>query len=186
MGYFHFSPSLGTMARCTTPENCPFGHWNTDAVKPMAPISLSGYPKLLKNSYMGIELRPETVAPAMNQLKSGMTPDLFERIVRQKAERDGLDKYHMTVISPREYRELMNDGREIAIPEAGFDFSLLGVGTASNSKTQAWYGVAQSPVIQRWRRELQLPVHDLHVTLGFTGTDIHGVVKDSTTLVKAR
>lgn len=183
MGYLHYSPSLGAMARCTTPENCPFAHWDTDAMKTMAPISLMGTPKVLKNSYMGVELRPEAVAPAMNQLKTAMAPELFELIVRKKAERDGLDKYHMTVISPAEYRRLRNTGKRITTPDSGLRFELIGVGTASNSKTQAWYGVAQSPIVDRWRSELGLPKHDLHVTLGFTSSDVHGVPKDASTLV---
>ena len=182
MSYLHYSPNLGAMARCTTPENCPFAHWDTDAMKSMAPVSLTGFPKVLKNSYLGCELRPETIAPALNQLKTAMAPELFELITRKKAERDGVDKYHMTVVAPAEYRRLSSRER-VTPPQEGLRFDLLGVGTASNSKTQTWYAVAQSPIIDRWRRELGLPKQDLHVTLGFTSSDVHGVPKDLNTLV---
>jgi hypothetical protein len=183
MGSLHFSPALGTMARCTTPENCPFSHWDTDAMKSMAPVVLSGKPKILKKAYAGIELRPENLAPALNQLKSAMAPELFDLIVRKKAERDGVDKYHMTVVTPPEYRRLTARGEELVLPEESVRFDVLGVGTASNSKTQTWYAVVQSPVIDRWRLKLSLPKHDLHVTLGFTAADVHGVPKDLSTLV---
>lgn len=183
MGYLHYSPSLGAMARCTAPEKCPFAHWDTDAMKKMAPVSLASTPELMKNSFLGTPLLPQSVAPALNQLRSAMAPELFNLITRMKAERDGADKYHMTVIRPPEYRKLSVEGKKPKSPKEPLLFELLGVGTASNSKSQAWFGVIRSPMIDDWRRTLGLPQHDLHVTLGFTAVDIHNVPKGLSTLV---
>lgn len=183
MTKLHYSPVLGTMARCTSPERCRFSHWDPEAVKPMAPIEVAGYPRVLKNSYVGVELRPEVLAPALNQLRSGMASELFELITNKKAERDGEDRYHATFIAPKEFRELRKR-KEFLVPRGdAFNLSLIGVGTASNSKSQAWYAVVRSEAASGWRRQLQLPKLDFHVTLGFTDGDVHNVPKDETTLV---
>ena len=183
MGYLHYSPSLGTMARCTTPDKCPFSHWDTEAMKRMAPITLSGKPEIIQKAYVGLFVKPESIAPALNQLRTAMDPDLFDLVTRNKAKRDNGDNYHMTLVGWREYKKLKADGKNIDVLDKGFHFNLIGVGTVSNSTTQTWYAIAQSVAIDNWRNELGLPRHDLHITLGFTSADIHGVPKNHTTLV---
>jgi len=177
----HFSPNLGRLAKCTS-DKCPYEHFDPEQMKRMAPSVLRGSIKLLKNSYEGISFSPEALAPAMNQLRSAMSPRLFEQIVRKKAERDGVDKYHLTVVTPPELRKLKatNRLRETAQP---FTVEILGVGTASDQSSQAWFAVASSRELDQHRYSMGLPKHDFHITLGFLEKDVHGVKKDETTLL---
>lgn len=183
MGQLHYSPALGAMAKCTTPDNCPFAHWNTDAMKRMAPITLKGTPEVLKHSYIGIRVLPEAVAPALNQLRTAMAPELFNLIMEKKIERDSEGHYHMSIVRPPEFRKFKKAGLSFGDLSTSLDFELLGVGTASNSSSQTWYAIAQSRTIDDWRSDLALPTLDLHITLGFTAKDIHDVPKGRETLV---
>jgi hypothetical protein len=181
MSKLHYSPQLGRLARCTS-DKCPYEHFDPDTMKRMAPVEAMGAAKLLKNSYLGVELLPYVIAPALNQLRSAMSPGLFDQIVRKKAERDGEDHFHMTVITPPEYRRLMNEKR-FELPSKAFRVQLEGVGTASNERSQTWFAVAHSTAVDHYRYSLGLPRHDLHITLGFTEKDVHGVKKDASTLL---
>lgn len=181
MPKMHYSPNLGKLARCTS-DKCPFEHFDPEAMKRMAPVEAFGSAKVLKNSYLGVELQPYVIAPALNQLRSAMSPGLFEQILRKKTERDGEDRFHMTIVTPPEFRRLKNENR-LKFPEKPFRVQLEGVGTASNEGSQAWFAVARSAPVDHYRYSLGLPHHDLHITLGFTEKDVHGVVKDETTLL---
>ncbi len=178
----HYSPNLGRLAKCSS-DNCAFDeHFDTETMKRMSPVQLRGFPKVLKNSYLGISVEPAALAPALNQLKSAMTPKLFQQITQKKRERDGADAFHLTVITPPEFRKLKAENR-LAFPDKPFTLELLGVGTASNEKSQSWFAVARSVTLDHYRYSLGLPRHDFHVTLGFTVADVHGVPKNETTLV---
>lgn len=181
MSKLHYSPQLGKLARCTS-DKCPYEHFDSDSMKRMAPVEANGFPKVLKNSYLAVELQPYVIAPALNQLRSAMSDGLFDRIVRKKAERDGADKFHMTVLAPQEFRRLKNEGR-LELPEKPFRLQLAGVGTASDDRSQTWFAVARSVAVDHYRYGLGLPRHDLHITLGFTEKDVHGVKKDESTLL---
>lgn len=183
MTKLHYSPGLGRLAKCTA-KNCPYGHFDSELMKPMAPINLVGAPKILKSSYQALEVRPDAMAPALNQLRSAMSPDLFSHVVKRKAERDEEESYHLTILDPKEFRKLKNEGRLDELQrEKPFHFELLGVGTAANDRSQTWFAVARSVAIDHYRYKLGLPRKDLHVTLGFTESDVHGVRKDESTLL---
>lgn len=181
MSKLHFSPSLGRLSRCTA-EHCPFDHFDSETMKRMAPVHGVGRISVLKHSYMGIALRPELLAPALNQLRSAMSPRLFEHITRKLQERNGAGQFHITVVSPREFRRLKNQGIAVSSQE-NFSFEILGVGSASNEKSQSWHAVVESPLLNRYRHELNLPRKDFHITLGFTVDDVHDAPKGPSTLL---
>lgn len=181
MKTLHYSPNLGKLAKCSNPEKCPYGHWIEENMKRMNPVLASNRIQVMKNSYAALNISPTVIAPALNQLRSAMTDDLFTHVSAMKAQRDGEEKYHLTVLSPKEFREFKK--AKLELPEKAFDFEVLGVGTAANEKSQTWFAVAKSASIDEWRASLGLGSHHLHVTLGFTVTDVHGVDKSSRTLL---
>jgi len=182
MAKLHYSPSLGRLSRCTS-DNCPFEHFDAENMKRMAPVMLMGSPSVMKNSFQGIRVLPQAIAPALNQLRSAMSPKLFENIIQNRVNRDGAsDHYHVTTIRPNEFRALKREGKSLEVTKP-FHFELKGVGTVSNEKTQVWYAVADSVSLDQYRYSLGLPRLDYHVTLGFTVSDIHDLPKGEKTLI---
>jgi len=121
--------------------------------------------------------------------KSRCSGDSFENSVIQKLQRDG-DEYHITVISAPEAKELSSTS---TISFSTMMTSLvqclndslqnkdqicclydLGVGC---HKESCYYVVLYAPFLQKTRLKLKLPPTDLHITLGFHGSDIHEVRK---------
>lgn len=132
--------------------------------------------------YLGFSVRNEAITPALEALARMVPSSTFKRITARKDERDGAGHYHMTVISPADYRKLRKQG--IALDkEKRFDFTVKGVGTQSNDESTTWFAVVESPQAQEYRRSLGLDPHDFHVTLGFTHKDVHGRPKDVSTLI---
>ncbi len=182
MGKLHYSPSLGRLSRCTS-DKCPFEHFDSENMKKMSPVMLTGKPHILKNSYQGIRVTPQAIAPALNQLRSAMSPKLFSDIIEKRVTRDGGDDhYHVTTLRPREFRQLKKEDKPVTTDKL-FHFELLGVGTVSNEQTQTWYAVATSGALDQYRYSLGLPKLDYHVTLGFTISDIHDLPKGPSTLI---
>ena len=60
----------------------------------------------------------------------------------------------------------------------------LGIGEQSEDGNSVQYVVVSWPEIQELRERFGLPKKDLHVTLGYTQKDIHGVPKDESTLIE--
>jgi len=59
----------------------------------------------------------------------------------------------------------------------------LGVGSVSKGADTAYFEVISWPEAQAWRKELGLGEKDLHITIGFKGSDVHGVPKDKSTII---
>jgi len=62
----------------------------------------------------------------------------------------------------------------------------LGVGSVTENSNQAWYCVVDWPDANTLRQSLGLPPSDFHITLGYRYSDIHGVRKDESTLLRIR
>lgn len=123
-----------------------------------------------------------------------------ENMREQKIARDREDSYHITVIAPNEIQELsqkIHENSELTRKEkyrattallskslAGeFEFTVGGVGKASNDDKEAWFVIVKSVQADKSRAELGLPPKDYHITLGFLNGDVHGQAKDDTTKV---
>ena len=73
------------------------------------------------------------------------------------------------------------DGLYQSVPD---DWKDKGLGYYSNRKTQTYYRVLQWDAANEFREELGLGHASFHITVGFHPNDIHGVVKDESTLKK--
>jgi hypothetical protein len=98
-------------------------------------------------------------------------------------------EHHITVISPEEAPYLLRLSRKD--PEDLFgelyvegEPELVGIGRQSEDDNEVYYVVVNWPEIQDVRHAFGLPPKDLHITLGYTEEDIHGVPKDESTLIR--
>ena len=103
----------------------------------------------------------------------------------KRLNRDG-PGHHVTIVAKHElstltsctHAMLMERASElVTIPHA------LGVGSATRAKAQCWFVVCMWPHAQQLRSSIGLPPIDLHITLGFTPADVHGVSKGVGTLL---
>lgn len=143
-------------------------------------------PTILKNSYIGVPVSNNIISEFEKTLKNSDIENIDEYMENRKV-RD-LGHYHCTIITPREFRQLKKSG--VNINEAinkinNFNIDFIGVGSVEDKENnkQAWYVVADSEDIDNWRNELNLPKHNLHITLAFKNSDIHNLVKDNSTLI---
>lgn len=164
----------------------------TYGVKESAPSEASsgklqpihGAPRPLKGgSYRGVEVSKEQVEPALRRLREHLGEEKYREYTQAKVERDGGEKYHITVVSPPETRALKKAGKSIPGAEA-MEVQPLGIGHVKDGDNEAWYLVCSSPRVQEWRASMNLPPHDLHITLAFKGKDVHGVRKGQSTLLE--
>lgn len=102
-------------------------------------------------------------------------------------------EFHITIISPLEVLLLKSLGKdsfedvikkEIAQFKPGAGPQYIGLGKQSNASGDVVYFVVVNwPEAQKFRNSLGLSNADLHITMGFSNEDIHGVPKDKTTLM---
>jgi hypothetical protein len=85
---------------------------------------------------------------------------------------------HLTVVDPREQQK----HREIHSLQEPISFTADGIGAVEREGEEAWFIVCSSPQVQEFRARYGLPPKDLHITIGFSSKDIHGVAKDASTL----
>lgn len=176
----HFSPELGRLSKCTT-DNCPYGKFDSSKVSQREEVFGEGTLRPLKGgSYFGVPVSRNVLSSVLNQLSSAMSEDLFELVTKNQSERDS-GVYHMTIIDPKETRELKKNGNRIA-DNASFAYKVLGLGTAKNDTGQTWFAVVRSPTAQSFRKELGFSEKDFHITIGFTSKDIHSIPKGENTL----
>lgn len=104
-------------------------------------------------------------------------PDCKHSINR--IERDG-EKYHITVA----HRSELSGMEEAVLPPLSGGPSPvsatlvdLGVGYARNGDAEAWFVVIYCPEVANIRQHLGLAPKNLHITLGFSPRDVHGVPK---------
>ena len=155
------------------------GTMDSSKITPARPLAAVGRAELLNFSYVALTVDPETVAPLNAELRGVLGEDYAE-LKGNKDSRDGADRYHMTVIAPKEFRALKRKlrSKRLQLPEAPISYEVLGIGTAQHERSQAWFAVCRSEAVAAWRSELELPAHDLHITLAFgAGGDVHGEPK---------
>jgi hypothetical protein len=123
------------------------------------------------------------------------------------------DQHHITVVTPREWQRyrpdhedrethgglagaavtarnrtlkhlVLRQALEAGLGSCCHDIVVRGLGTAREAQAQCWFLVVDWPSAARWRRQHGLAKHDFHITVGFQHSDIHGVAKNCSTLIK--
>jgi protein-tyrosine phosphatase len=117
--------------------------------------------------------------------------DNFDQALAQRFLRDGED-YHMTIISAAELKALPVSGSSSSSAMAATLVQSLNSSSSSALslydlgvgcyKDQCYYIIVYAPFLQKTRLKLNLPPIDLHITLGFHGSDVHEVRKGIATL----
>lgn len=141
-------------------------------------------PALLKDNsglvYIGYPVPESVVAPYLVQLRKYVGDTSFKILRHNQASRDH-DSFHITLINPYEHPDVASI--DIAdIPALRFD--LIGLGQAAKKDNQTYFVVAASTKAQNVRAKHGLKTKDFHVTLGFNKTDVFGVRKDASSLIK--
>ena len=131
-----------------------------------------------------------------------LLPEQAEAMIAAKQLRDGAGKFHTTIISPPEVREVISfiaADRGVSkgqaekafkqeVSESSFsdsDLKVLGLGSAEKGGNIAYFVVLDWPSARDLREKYGLDPkgQDFHITVGFDGADVHGVRKDRSTLL---
>lgn len=155
---------------------------------PAGRSAAAGKAELLKYSYVALAVESSALEHLNRELK-GILGEAYADLKSNRDDRDGgPSSYHMTVIAPSEFRQLKKalkkDGQRLEIPREPFGFEILGIGTAENEQSSCWFAVCNSASVAAWRKSLDLPPKDLHITLAFGAEgDVHGVPKGISSLL---
>lgn len=131
-------------------------------------------------TYIGLEINEKDISKYIQNLKNYLGAD-YENYYSFKEQRDG-EKYHLTIVSPIEYRKLEKMGINIP-PFEGGKPNFLGIGKAEKDEKSAYYIIVDYPDGNRFRDMLGLEPKDFHITLGFVVGDVHGVGKGINTKI---
>lgn len=127
--------------------------------------------------FVGVDVSEQAVASLLAEARSSLAG--FEEAEQRKFARDGR-RWHVTVAlfnELKKYPALRSSiGKEVEL-----DF--LGIGEVTRGESKAWFIVVESRELTELLAEAGAPARDFHVTIGFTEADIHGVRKDSSTLL---
>jgi hypothetical protein len=128
--------------------------------------------------YFGAPVAAELIEEYLRAFRRIAGFDRAARMTQAKAERDGADEYHVTIVSPPEYRDVDQ-------VERGSEWSarVLGIGRQTDSTSETYFIVLSSPEVDRFRALLGLEPRHLHITLGFWPSDIYDRPKDAQTLI---
>lgn len=149
------------------------------------PATVTGRAELLKFSYVALAIGAAELAPELVTLEN-ILGENFEELTRNRRLRDGGSDFHATIVLPKEFRKLKKSasGGRIEIPSKEFALEITGIGTVLSEASQTWFAIARSEAVAAYRKRLELPAHDLHITLAFEAAgDVHGVPKDASTLL---
>eukprot|EP01117_Protostelium_nocturnum_P003191 TRINITY_DN14124_c0_g1_i1.p1 TRINITY_DN14124_c0_g1~~TRINITY_DN14124_c0_g1_i1.p1 ORF type:complete len:306 (+),score=115.79 TRINITY_DN14124_c0_g1_i1:57-974(+) len=120
----------------------------------------------------------EELIQALEGLKSRI--DTFFTLMENQEERKKVEEKKRE--SEEEWIEILMDLTSQFVKD---DWKDLGVGCVHQSKNKAWFKVIEWPSAKEFRRLLGLSDKDFHVTIGYVSFDIHGIPKDSTTLINS-
>jgi len=129
-------------------------------------------------TYIGGKVKAADLEVYLSQMK-GVLAEQYTLFRQHQKERDH-HTFHMTLINPYEYKSLTNNittGTTVAV-------SLRGLGQVKQADKSTFFVVVESPQAQKIRQGLGLSKKDFHVTLGFYPTDIYGVDKGVSSLIK--
>ena len=105
-----------------------------------------------------------------------------EEARRRRRDRDG-DHHHITLAPKPEFTSLPAE-HALVLTSVAMDFHAgravpigLGVAASGRDGTRCWFVAVEWPEAQAARQAAGLRPTHLHVTVGFDGADVHGVVK---------
>ena len=137
-------------------------------------------------SYYGLEVSEDSLRNCLDRWRFEMG-DRSQSLEGEKVKRDGGYHFHITALDPKETRSLKKSGEILrfreGISKRKFSFEIDGVGSVSRNGKETYYAIVKSHDIQEVRKEFGLGEKDLHITLGFSGGDVHGVPKGESTRI---
>lgn len=148
---------------------------------------ISGVAEVLNHSYVALTFEPKALGPFNKKLEA-LLGESYAELKQHRDLRDGADSYHLTAVTPAEFRQLKkalkNEGKRVELPTEPFDVELLGIGYGESESSACWFAICTSPAVAAWRESLELPPKDLHISLAFdAGGDVHGVPKGVSSLL---
>lgn len=135
-----------------------------------------------EDRYIGLNVRLEDVQPYLYTLREQLGEEAFNMFSNAQKSRDG-DKYHLTILTPQEYRLVDQNVIDHYIG-LNVELNLLGLGCAKNGKNEAFYIVVSCIAASNLRKDLNLESRDFHITLGFYPKDVYDQSKDQSTLIE--
>lgn len=129
--------------------------------------------------YYGGKVPEAELSAYLSQLKNILGDEQYANYRLNQASRDH-QSFHVTLINPYEYRAI--DKEKLNLSQK-FRVTLHGLGKASKDNKTSYFVVASSVDGQFIRQKLLLNNKDLHVTLGFSPTDVFGISKGRDTLI---
>lgn len=133
------------------------------------------------NKYLGGIISKAELNKYLEQLKLILGND-YKQYRQNQIARDH-NAFHVTLVSPPEFQNI-NKTKLAGIKS--IRVSLQGLGRVSQGDKTSYFVVANSSDGDFYRDKLLLPKKDFHVTLAFDPSDIYGVKKDKSTLIKAK
>lgn len=136
-------------------------------------------------SYIGAPVEKSNIQNLHDEFRKTVGDEKYENLVGNRINRDKGDFHHVTVLSPKETRDLKKKG--VKIPEGSvMNFNLKGLGKVESGEDgrEAWFGVVSSEEADSYRENLGLEKKDFHITLGFDKKDVFDKPKDDSSIVK--
>lgn len=165
-----------------------FATYQPSKNRSLPPLTTVGVIEPMKNnSYCGAAVSMRSLGTRLKALQSFVGEEKYFELLNTKNKRDGTLVFHVTVLEPRETRQLRKNTETRNKIEKNnlpvVDFIYGGIGTATDTEgNETWFVVVNSPQADQWRESLGLPKKDFHVTLGFIGKDVHNVPKNTDTV----
>ena len=107
-------------------------------------ILSAGVAQLMKYSYIAVGVDAAVMEPLNRELEAILGDD-FAGLKANRDDRDGLSNYHMTLVGPRDYRQMKKalkaEGQELVISTEPFEFEIIGIGSAANDVSRTWFAV---------------------------------------------
>lgn len=132
-------------------------------------------------TYIAVPVQQEDLTVFLSQLADILKDD-FDTFRQGQQTRDH-NQFHITIVNPYEFEALEPKYEELLTENIELSFNLIGLGHASNDKSQTYFIVAESIEGQKLRAKLGLKDKDFHVTLGFKPQDVYGVKKNRESLI---
>lgn len=138
---------------------------------------------------IGVAIEPEQIQQARQDFHSIVGASAHDYEAR-KFERDG-EEWHITVSMYSAYGKLTREQKNELLGTV-YEAQITGIGEHTSHDEDAegertpntvWYATVSSPALTSMMERLGLPARDLHVTLGFTAHDVHGVDKSENTRI---
>ena len=209
MTKYHVNTKTGDVSICRATTTCPLNpqptpHFDNKNDAQQWYEQNAEFPKLstistnfrkisegkIGKGYVFCEVSAENVQQYNKKLEQIIGKQQFEQALTNLKARPTGESYHLTILSPKEFRLAKKEHGMQKISETLNNYnnnrgetSILGIGEAQQDGEKTWYLVCENNNIQQLRQQLGLPHKDLHITLGFTKHDIHNVSKNSETLI---